>query len=176
VNIANADVFAGATLIARTDKDGIARLDIRGAEGETFLVRVDCPPGYRSPDAPLSLQKPAASPDKTVPEFPVVCHALRHTMVIGVRADNGPDLPVLYLGKEVARTDRSGAAHLSVAMEAHEKIELILGTSGKDADKLRPQNPVAVFEMPDHDDVQVFPVTFTRDTKKVPPVRGVRGR
>jgi hypothetical protein len=91
-------------------------------------------------------------------------------MVIGVRAENGPDLPVLYLGKEVARTDRSGAAHLTVTMNVHEKIELILGTSGKEAESLRPQNPVSVFEMPDHDDIQVFPVTFTREIKKPPPL------
>ncbi len=164
--VANADLFAAGARIARTDREGLARLDIRGADGQTFLVRVECPPGYRSPADPLELTAPRPTDAAPVPEYAVVCHPLRHTLVVGVRAEGGPDLPVLYLGKEVARTDRSGAAHVSVAMEVKQKVELTLGTTGKDGDRLRPQNPAAVFEMPDHDDVQLFPVTFTRDPRK----------
>ena len=44
-----------------------------------------------------------------------------------------------------------------------ERIEYALAQG----EKIHPQNPVAVFEMPDREDVQVFPVTFTRDKKKV---------
>jgi len=172
--VADAAVFAGPTLVARTDREGLARLDIRGAEGETFYVRVDCPTGYRSPTEPLSVRRLGIAAATAAPRYDVVCHELRHTMVIGVRAEGGPDLPILYLGKEVARTDRSGAAHVTVAMDVHERIELTIATAGKDNEKIHPQNPVAVFEMPDHDDIQLFPVTFTRDVKKPPPRGGGR--
>ena len=166
--VANADVFAGPTLVARTDRDGLARLDIRGAEGDTFYVRVDCPPGYRSPNEPLTVRRLGIAAATTAPQYDVICHEMRHTMVIGVRAEGGPDLPVFYLGKEVARTDRSGAAHVTVAMDVHEHIELMIGT-GKDNEKIHPKDPSSVFEMPDHDDIQLFAVTFTRDVKKPPP-------
>jgi len=172
--VANADVFAGPTLVARTDREGLARLDIRGAEGDTFYVRVDCPTGFRSPNEPLSVRRLGIAATTALPEYDVVCHEIRHTLVVAVRAEGGADLPVLYLGKEVARTDRSGAAHVTVAMDVHERIELMIGTSGKDNEKIHPQNPVSVFEMPDHDDMQVFPVTFTRDVKKAPPRAGGR--
>jgi len=173
-HVANADVFAGSMLVAHTDRDGLARLDIRGAEGDTFYVRVDCPAGYRSPNEPLAVRRLGIAASTSLPEYAVVCHEMRHTMVVAVRAEAGPDLPVFYLGKEVARTDRSGAAHVTVAMDVHERIELMIGTAGKDNEKIHPQNPVSVFEMPDHDDIQLFPVTFTRDVKKPPPARGGR--
>jgi hypothetical protein len=172
--VANADVFAGPTKVAHTDRDGSATLYITGAEGDTFFVRVDCPQGFRSPNEPLSVRRLGIAAATSVPEYDVICHELRHTMVVAVRAEGGPDLPVLYLGKEVARTDRSGAAHVTIAMDVHERIELMLGTAGKENEKIHPQNPVSVFEMPDHDDIQVFPVTFTRDVKKAPPRAGGR--
>jgi len=31
---------------------------------------------------------------------------------------------------------------------------------------MHPQNPAATFEMPDHDDIQVFEMKFTRDKPK----------
>ena len=172
--VADADVFAGAIRVARTDREGLARLDVTGVEGATFYIRIECPAGYRSPNDPLSVRRLGIAAATAVPEYDVVCHEMRHTMVIGVRAEGGPDLPVLYLGREVARTDRSGAAHVTVAMDVHERIELMIGTSGKDNEKIHPQNPSSVFEMPDHDDIQVFPITFTRDVKKAPPRGGRR--
>jgi hypothetical protein len=168
--VANADVYAGPTLLARTDREGLAHLNVAGAEGATFYIRVDCPTGYRSPNEPLAVRRLGIAA-ATAAEYDVVCHELRHTMVIGVRAEGGPDLPVLYLGKEVARTDRSGAAHLTIAGDVHGRIELTIGTPGKENEKIHPQNPATVFEMPDHDDIQVFPVTFTRD-KPVVKARG----
>jgi hypothetical protein len=170
--VPNADVYAGAVLVARTDREGLARLDIRGGEGDTFNVRVDCPPGYRSPNDPLPVRRLAIAATASVPEYDIVCHELRHTMVVAVRAEGGGNLPVLYLGKEVARTDRSGAAHVTIAMDVHDRIELTLATAGKANEKIHPQNPASVFEMPDHDDIQVFPVTFTRDA---PPKAAPRG-
>jgi hypothetical protein len=169
VGVANADVFAGPKLVARTDRDGLARLFISGPEGETIYVRVDCPTGYRSPNEPLAVRRLGIAAATKAPEYDVVCHELRHTMVVAVRAEGGPDLPVIYLGKEVARTDRSGAAHVTVAADVHDRIELTLSTAGKDSEKIHPQNPTATFEMPDHDDIQVFARQFTRDVKKAPP-------
>ncbi|WP_394822984.1 hypothetical protein [Pendulispora albinea] len=160
------EIFMGPRLVARTENDGRAQLDVRGAEGETFSLQVKCPEGFRSPATLLPVRSfgvGAAAP----PEYNVVCRETRHTLVVAVRATDGPNLPIYYLGKEVARTDRSGGAHVSMDMEVHDRVELMLGTAGKEFEKVHPQNPAATFEMPDHDDIQVFEMKFTRDKPKV---------
>lgn len=168
-----AGIYAGPTLVARSDDDGRAWLDVHGDEGDAFEVRVRCPAGFESPAGAITLRNfHVLSPAGAMPEYTVTCHETRHALVVAVRAEGGPNLPVLYLGQEVARTDGSGAAHVSFDLDVHDRIELTLGTSGDENAALHPQNPASIFEMPDHDDLQVFAVTFTRDQKKAPPARG----
>ncbi len=167
--IAGAEVFQGQTLVARTGEAGTARIEVQGREGDSFSIIVRCPPAYRSPEAPIQVRRLDVSSDNgTAPAYEVRCVKLRHFMVVAVLAENGPDLPVVYLGREVARTDASGAAHVVLEMNVHDRAELMLGTSGRESEKIHPQNPVSVFEMPDHDDLQLFALTFTRDPKKRP--------
>jgi len=168
--IAGAEVFQGPSLIARTGEAGTARIEVQGREGDSFSIVVRCPPAYRSPEAPIEVRRLEVSSDNAkTPAYEVRCVKLRHFMVVAVLAENGPDLPVVYLGREVARTDASGAAHVVLEMNVHDRAELMLSTSGRESEKLHPQNPVSVFEMADHDDLQLFTLTFTRDPKKRPP-------
>ncbi len=166
--VGGVEITMGSRVVARTDAEGKASLDVRGAEGDTYSLGVKCPAGFRSPTTPIPVRTFDIG-TQTAPEYSVVCHETRHTMVIAVRANDGPNLPVYYLGKEVARTDRSGSAHVSMDMDVHDRVELTLGTSGKENEKMHPQNPAASFEMPDHDDIQVFEMKFTRDKPK--PIR-----
>ncbi len=175
--VADAEVVAGGVVVARSDDAGLARLDVRGAEGEVFDLSVRCPSGYRSPAAPIHVRRVEIAGATATPEYAVTCTRTRHELVVAVLAENGPNLPVLYLGKEVARTDGSGAAHVRLEMNANDHAELTIGTSdaGADTEKLHPQNPSAVFEMHESDDVQLFAVTFTRDRKKTAPRVAPRG-
>ena len=50
-----------------------------------------------------------AEPSK-VPAYQATCPPTTRAIVVAVAAENGAGLPVLYLGREVARTDASGAA------------------------------------------------------------------
>jgi hypothetical protein len=165
--VERARLLSGSATVALTDATGVAHIAVNGLEGQTFQVDVKCPAGFRSPVEPLLVRRfnIAATTD---PEYRVSCQSTRHSMVIVVRADGGPDLPVIYLGKEIARTDSSGAASVMMEMDVHDRVELTLSTAGKEKEKIHPQNPVAVFEMADHEDVQVFAVAFTRDKKKPP--------
>jgi hypothetical protein len=165
--VQNAEIYTGTSFLARTDPQGRAELDVNGTEGDTFELRVKCPQGYLSPSDPVVVRRLTIASTGAGPEYSVTCHETRHTLVVAVRAEGGPDLPILQLGKEVARTDRWGAAHMAVKMDVHERLELMLATAGKEYANIHPQNPVAIFEMPDHDDIQVFSVTFTRDRKRV---------
>jgi hypothetical protein len=76
-------------------------------------------------------------------------------------------LPVLYLGREVARTDAFGAAHLLLQIRPEEQFDLTLATTEKGGEQLRPQNPVATFSVKHQDEVFVFEPHFTVEAKKV---------
>jgi hypothetical protein len=46
----------------------------------------------------------------------------------------------------------------------HERVELTLSTAG--FDKIHPQNPSAMFELGERDEIQFFDVTFKRDPSR----------
>ena len=83
-----------------------------------------------------------------------------------MRADGGPNLPVKHLGREVARTDASGAAHVMLKLKPDESFDLVLGTSEKAAERLRPQNPFATFIVKDRDEVFTFDQKFEQEKRK----------
>jgi len=174
--LSNVEIFAGSALVARTDAEGRAHVNLTGADGLTFELKIKCPEGFRSPLEPLIVRRIVLAGPSNVPEYAVTCHATRHTLVVVVRADGRPGLPVVYLGKTIAQTDRSGVAHVMMDMDVRERVELTISTAGKENEKLHPQNPVQYFELADSDAIQFFDVTFSRDPKvKAPPVKAKPG-
>lgn len=159
--------------VAVTDGEGVGRLMLRGRDGESFDVNVQCPEGFRSPVKPISIiLKRLADPSKR-PEYAVACPPTSRKVVVAVRADGGPNLPVMYLGREIARTDESGAAHVLLTLKPDEHFELKLDTSEKGNERMRPKNPFASFTVKDQDDMFVFDQKFELERLK-PVVR--RGR
>ena len=73
-------------------------------------------------------------------------------------AERAPSLACCYLGREVARSDASGVAHLVIEAETDKTIELTIDTSEQPA--LRPKSPTARFRMPNRDDVVVLEQSF----------------
>jgi hypothetical protein len=155
--------------VSTSGDDGVARLKLTGKDGEAFDVTVSCPEGFQSPAKPLQVVLKRLADDKK-PEYDVVCLPTSRTVVVAVRADGGANLPVLYLGREVARTDAAGAAHVLLKLKPDEPFDLVLGT--QDNDRLRPQNPFASFVLKERDEVFVFDQRFELEKKKV--VRGGR--
>jgi hypothetical protein len=78
---------------------------------------------------------------------------------------------VTYLDKEIARTDASGAAHVLLQMKPGDTFEVVLGTTERGNEKLRPQNPSAPFTVHGQDEVFLFEQHFTRERE---PVRAVK--
>jgi hypothetical protein len=161
--VAGVELRAASTVIARSDATGRANVEVTGNEGASWEISAHCPRGFRSPSEPLVIRRLAIG-TPSVPEHGVTCHSTRHTLIVVVRADGGPDLPVHYLGKPVARTDRSGVAHVTLEMDVHERVELTLSTAG--VDKIHPQNPSAMFQLGERDEIQFFDVTFRRDAPR----------
>jgi hypothetical protein len=89
--------------------------------------------------------------------------------VISVRVDDGPNLPVLYLGHEIARTDAFGAAHALIQVPPGEPFRLTLDTSSNPA--LRPASPSAELAVGEADDIVVFEPKVAPEKKAARRVR-----
>ncbi|MGZ3420766.1 MAG: hypothetical protein ACXVEF_20100 [Polyangiales bacterium] len=159
-------VFAGST-VATTGKTGSAQLTLTGNEGDTYEVSVKCPAGFQSPTKPLLIPMQRLADPSQSPEYEVTCPPTTRTIVVAVRAENGPSLNVLHLGRVVGRTDAAGAATVLMKdLDADTQFELTLDTSEKGNEQLRPQNPTSVFTVKRSDDVLTFDVKFVIEEKK----------
>jgi hypothetical protein len=127
--------------IGKTTPDGKAVLTFRGEEGDQIDVWVKCPDGFDSPTKPTTVAlRRLADPNKLA-EYPVRCPPAERKVVVAVRSDNGANLPVKYLNREIARTDPSGAATFMLNGKPGDHMEFTLDTSEKANENLRPQNP-----------------------------------
>ncbi len=164
--LASAVVERDGVPLATTGADGRAALQLHGAEGDIASLNIKCPAEYTSPAAPLDVPLRRLADASRVASYRVSCPPETRRMVVAVRAANGADLPVMYLGREVARTDASGAAHFELHLHAGERFELALSTDQHPA--LTPKDPSALFVASDHDDLlffeQRFDVPRTRQT------------
>ena len=147
-----------------SDERGLVQLSVSGAEGGSVNLAVECPPGYRSPAAPISALLRRANESDRHAEYAVLCPPVFRTVVIAVRADRGANLPILQLGREVGRTDGAGAAHVVLKSPPEESLELTLDTSANPA--LRPHNPTTRFRVGQSDDILVFNQVFNLDPAK----------
>lgn len=174
--LAEATVQYRGQTIATTGGDGVAKLTLHGGDGESFDVTVGCPAGYRSPAAPLSIVlRRLADPGK-VPEYAASCPPTTRAVVVAVKADRGPNLPLMYLGREIGRTDASGVATVLLRLRPEEAFDLTLATTEKGGELLRPQNPAATFTVKEQDDLFLFEPRFSLEPKKAvyrpPPPKG----
>lgn len=157
-----AEIAAGASVISRTDTAGRAEVTVRGREGEMYPVEVRCPSGYRNPlGSAVAIRK--FDPSLPSPEYVSTCARMRHVVDVEIHAEGGPNLPVVHLGREIARTDATGRTKVQIEGDVHERLELTLSTSAPEHAKLHPQNPFATFEIEEHDVVKPFEVKLTKD-------------
>jgi hypothetical protein len=161
VPLANVSISADGRRLGTTDASGLLTLALSGAPGSSVPITVSCPPGYRSPREPLAVLLRPLPAGSAKPEYRVTCRPELRSLVISVRAQNGADLPLKYLGKEIARTDDQGAAHALLKVAPGESVNLVLDTSAPEAQQLRPQNPELRVTVPERDDIVVFEQSFT---------------
>jgi len=175
-----AELVAGGQKLATTDASGHARVSLQGAEGDSLEISVRCPAGFQSPPETIGLSLRRLSSGSRPPSFVARCAPLSRTVVVGIRTENGPNLPVTYLGKEVGRTDAWGAAHVVLTVKANEQVTLGLDTtlSGSESKRprLRPESPTLTFVAKDTDDFvsleQKFEVERPAVRSRAPAPRG----
>lgn len=167
--LAGASVSVLGREVARTRDTGALALAIRGVEGEHVPITVSCPEGFVSPAQPTDVVLHRLADPGRHPEYEVRCSPVTRNLVVVVRADRGAGLPVVYLGRVIARTDASGAAHALVQAPANEEVELTLSTSEAGNERLRPQNPSIKFGGADRDNIKMFNVAFQIEAQKRSP-------
>jgi hypothetical protein len=163
--IAGTEVLYKGKQIGITDQSGMLEFKLKGSEGQVFDLVVKCPQGYESPSKPLSVTLRRLAEPQATPEYRVVCAPSLRTIVVAVRAENGPNIPVVYLGRERTRTDQSGAAHLVLKVPPNQPLQLKLDTTN--AKDLRPESPTQTVQVKNSDDVLVLEQTFEVERKRV---------
>lgn len=165
--LAGTELLSGSRVVGKTDAAGSAKVRFDGRDGEQIELTVRCPPDYESPAAPLTIPLRRLAKGSQQPRFEARCAPSLRTVVIGLRVEKGPNLPVIYLGRTVARTDASGAAVFTAKVKPAEQVEVMLSTAEKGAEQLRPQNPTLTFIAKDYDDFVVLDQSFTVEKKPV---------
>jgi hypothetical protein len=145
--------------LARTGAKGEAQLQLLGEEGAVIALEVRCPKDHAPATAEVQVPLRRLQ-DGAKPSYRVACRPTLRNAVIVVRAVNGAGLPVIYLGKEVARTNDDGVTHLQLKLMPGERFELTLNTEGAGVARLIPQHATEVFVMPDRDEVMLFSPRF----------------
>lgn len=165
--MAGASAGSAGKVVGKTDAAGAAKVRFGGKEGDQVELNVKCPADYLSPAAPLTITIRHLSADSRPPQFAANCPPTLRTVVVGVRADNGPNLPVSVLGRTVARTDASGAALFTMRLKPAEQVLVTLSTAEKGSEQLRPESPTLTFLSKDKDDFVVLEQNFTIQKAKV---------
>lgn len=168
--LAGASLLHTGTALGVTGADGLVAVRATGNEGERLELEVSCPSGYRSPEAPLSvtLRKAAERP-----EYFAACPPSSRKLVVAARLEHGAGLPIRYLGRELARSDAAGVAHLVLEAESDKTIELTVDTA--EQPNLRPKSPTARFRLGNQDELVVLEQAFQTGRKPAPRVQRASG-
>jgi hypothetical protein len=167
--VGGATVFEGKRQLGVTNSAGVLELSISGQPGSTHSLDVKCPGGFASPERGLEIKVAQLASSSPTPRFVTRCTALVHHVVLGIRTENGPNLPVLYLGKELTRTDTTGVAHLSLTLPPGETASVVLDTSSVPG--LTPENPALVFKASDTDELLLLEQRFIAPKKHMVAVK-----
>lgn len=172
--LAGVAITANGTPVGSTGPDGSLRVELTGPEGSPVRIGATCPSGYRSPaNLPTIALRPVVGLDPATVHrgllVSIACPPTHRHGVVVVRAAGDqpqPNLPVLVDGREVARTDSSGVAHVALYMQPGTSFQVLLDTAAMPM--LRPQNPRMSFAFPDSDEIFIFNQSFEVEQ---PPVR-----
>jgi hypothetical protein len=158
VPLAGAQVFRKEQLIGQTGADGRLPVTFQGTEGDVLEVRVTCPASFQPASGPIlvPLRKTA---EAKPPEYSTKCAPSFRKLVLVIRAENGPFVPIQHLGQTIGRTDASGTATFLANVKPNESLEFTLKTSTDEAFKRHtPVDPQVQYLVQPADEVVALPV------------------
>jgi len=179
VPLAGVTVTVAGAQPAVTGADGTVRIQLSGEEGTAVPVQATCPPGHRDAPAlsPIVLRTmvavggtPAAGLRVGISCLPSIRHGVVVVRAGGTGAAPRMGLPVMVEGREVAQTDASGVAHVSLDMAPGQSFRVLLATATA-SPMLRPQDPQLTFVFPDSDEIFAFDQNFSEEAPPEAPHR-----
>ena len=170
--LAEVEIWGEGAHLGTTNASGGLAVTISAIEGTSFSLQAVCPRGYRSPDRPtaLLLRGYRSLSNRAEPlEVQFLCRPVIRAAAVVVRAGGQADLPVRWHGREVARTDPHGVAHLLLQVPPNSTFTLGLDASARP--RLEPQNALFTFTIGDQDDIFMVDQPFAELPEPPPPRR-----
>lgn len=159
--LAGVTVRPSSGTIGTTDKNGVTRIQIHGEEGTKVDLAIACPDGYA---APASVTKVTVRRASKVPELDIPCKSYEHAVLVAFKTSGAVNVPILYLGREIARTDEAGYALVELEPKVGETLAFTLDTSANEKHKhLRPQSPQRTVQVPDGEEVFTIEQKFVEE-------------
>ena len=163
--VAGAKVLKGKAMLGTTDASGKVLLKLKGTEGDTEELTVQCPAGLASPEKPILVGLRAMAAGSPTPNFDAECVPLAQEILVGLRTENGANLPIIYLDEVIGHINAAGVTHLKLKVAPKEQVTLTIDTSKNPA--LRPQNPTLTFVAKEKDEMILLEQKFDVLKKKV---------
>jgi hypothetical protein len=154
-----------------TGADGRLLRNVAGAEGTALRVAAKCPaelePPAELPVLRLARTKSIDAAKARPITAEVRCSPTHRDVVVVVKAERGPRLPVLIDGKAVATTDDDGTAHVLLRRPPLDgKVEVSLDTTSQAS--LKPVSPSRTYTLGVRDALVLFEQSFTVPAPKAP--------
>jgi hypothetical protein len=152
-----------------TNEEGVATLFLEGEEGTKIDLSVACPEGYV---APANLGRVVVRRASRAPHIEIPCKPYQHAVLIAFKTTGATNIPIRYLGEEIARTDGAGYALVELEPKVGETLDFTLGTDNPDQRWLRPQNPQRTVLVPEGEETLTIEQKFVEErpkVKKTPP-------
>lgn len=170
VPLPGASVVRQDRVIGQTGPDGKLAITFQGTEGDVLEVKVQCPANFVSPTGSMLIPLRRLS-DAKPPEYSAKCPPTLRRVVVVIRAENGPYMPVMHLNQVVGRTDASGAATFLANVQPNDSLEFTLMTSSDTAFKRHsPIDPKVQYLVQPQDEVVVLNQIFSVAKAPPPPV------
>lgn len=160
--------------LGRTDANGAFQMQTQGVEGTAVELSVRCPDGFVSPAQPVPVVlRSTVALDRAQRgsgiETTAQCPPSQRIAAIVVRTPNRGNLPILYNGREITRTDLQGVAHMIFRVAPRETVQLRINTDAYPL--LVPRNPLLTVTTREGDDVYVASQSFEEEAPRPAPRR-----
>ena len=154
--LADVTITTGHTNLGSTDQKGRLRALLKGFEGQEQKFEVTCPTGYSSSeaDAPAIQLRSHTGGSSAASEVVVRCHAEQRLAAVLVSTPGLEGLPVLVHGREVARTDAFGTAHVALTGLPQTPMRVMIDTSSRP--RITPASPHKDVRLSGRDEIVVF--------------------
>jgi len=166
--LAGVTISGNGKQLGVTGKDGVLHTWVRAKDGSNLRARAVCPEGYREPvqPAPMRLRRfrSIQRSDRGELRVSIECRASERLVALVVNTNKRSDLPVLMDGREIARTNAEGVAHIALRVAPNSTFQVALDTSAYAS--LRPKSPLGTFTVGDSDSLVVFDQDFAEEKKK----------